>query len=266
MLIRSPRHTPQDLAAWAELEEADRAYVALPTLAKRVARSLTVLREFLLAGVCPVWSSHGKDSVVVWHLAWRLHQARELSGLIPCVRHLCPTNHNPDCDAVRDAMYRRFPLPYAEVSVDYGDLHARDLPQHELDRLTDERWYAAIESAGRPWGGRRVLGVRADESGGRKARMCVWGESSPNSCAPIGWWSTQDVFAYLALHALPVHPAYACLGVTTSGRCLWPRDRLRVAEIGDTHGRGNGRGEWERRYYLQSLNRLLAGKETACPR
>lgn len=235
MLISSPRHTPADIAMWTEHAEADHAYASLPTLGKRVERSLSVLREFLAAGRSYAGASHGKDSTVLWHLLWRVGGCDMI--------HLRPSNHNPDCDVVRDELLRRFPQPYSEVPIDYGDLHEQGLPDHELDKLTDQQWYAAIRAAGEPYGHRHILGIRADESGGRKIRMLRWGESSPNACAPIGWWSTQDVFAYLALHDLPVHPAYACLG---GGR--WSRERLRVAEIGDTHGKGSGRAEWEREY------------------
>jgi phosphoadenosine phosphosulfate reductase len=170
--------------------------------------------------------------------------------------HLRPTNHNPDCDAVRDDYFTRFPgQSYHEVLVDYGSLHAQHLPDSELDRETDRAWYAAIRDCEERFGPRHVLGIRADESGGRKMRCRVWGENSPNGCAPIAWWTTADVFAYLAHHDLPVHPAYAMFG---GGR--WPRERLRVAEIGDTHGRGGGRAEWEAEYYGDVLRRLQAAQ------
>jgi phosphoadenosine phosphosulfate reductase len=83
--------------------------------------------------------------------------------------------------------------------------------------------------------------------------MLRWGLNSPKGCSPIGRWNTADVFGYLAIHDLPIHPAYAMLG---GGR--WPRERLRVAEIGDTHGAGGGRAEWEKEYYQDVINRLLA--------
>lgn len=242
MLIKSDRHSAADISLWNEHAEADLAYASLPTLAKRVERSLAAIRSFLHSGRPYAGASHGKDSTVLWHLLWRVGQVDMI--------HLRPSNHNPDCDFVRDEMLCRFPMPYSEVAIDYGDLHARGLPDYELDKLTDARWYAAISRSGDPYGGRCITGVRADESGGRKMRMKVWGESSPNACAPIGWWSTQDVFSYLAMHDLPIHPAYACLG---GGR--WDRERLRVAEIGDTNGKGGGRAEWEREYYHDVLTR-----------
>ena len=67
----------------------------------------------------------------------------------------------------------------------------------------------------------------------------------------LAFWRAADVFAYLAQRGLPVHPAYGYLG---GGR--WARERLRVAEIGDTHGRLSGRGEWEQEYYGDLLHKI----------
>lgn len=35
------------------------------------------------------------------------------------------------------------------------------------------------------------------------------GTTTQNTCRPIGRWTAVEVFAYLARHDLPVHPAYA---------------------------------------------------------
>lgn len=247
MLIPSPRHRPADLALWAELEAADRANAGRSALATRVQRSVMAIREFVAAGPCYAGTSWGKESVALCHLL------RSAAPGVPLV-HLRPTNHNPDCDAVRDAYFARWPgQSYSEVAVDYGRVHAAGLTDQAQDRATDRAWYAAIRESGRPFAGRHLLGIRAGESFGRRLRCRIWGESSPNGCAPLAWWTTAEVFAYLARHGLPVHPAYAMLG---GGR--WPRERLRTAEIGDTHGKGSGRAAWEREYYGDVLRRLEA--------
>lgn len=244
-LIPSDRPSRVDLALWSDLEKADRVHGARLLAGSKVGDALAALREFLSAGPAYVSVSWGKDSVVVAHLC------REACPTAPLV-HLRPTNHNPDCDAVRDHYLRHFPgQQYAEQPVDYGNLHAQGLPRGDLDRLTDSRWYAAIAKAQARYGGWHVSGVRAEESFGRRARCRRWGVSSPNSCAPLAWWTVADVFGYLAAHDLPVHPAYACLG---GGR--WEREQLRVAEIGDTRGTGLGRAEWEWEYYGDVLRRL----------
>jgi phosphoadenosine phosphosulfate reductase len=85
-------------------------------------------------------------------------------------------------------------------------------------------------------------------------RAIRWGTTSTNALAPIIHWKTADVFAYLAKYDLPIHPAYACLG---GGR--WPREKIRVAEIGDTHGGFHGRYEWEMEYYPDESRHVRKG-------
>jgi len=246
VLIPSPRHRNEDLLFWRDYEEAD---LVAPLPDANVA--IDAIRRFAAAGPCYCGVSWGKDSVVAAHLC------READPAIPLV-HLRPTNHNPDCDAVRDAYLRDFPgQPYREIGVTYGNLHAQNLPTHELDRATDSLWYAAIHTVEREISKRHILGIRAAESAGRRIRCLRWGISSPNGCAPVAWWSTQAVFSYLAKNELPVHPAYAMFG---GGR--WERDRIRVAEIGDTRGTEFGRAEWEREYFSDILNRTLKGPAT----
>lgn len=243
MLIASDRHTPADLALWTDLEEADRIHGGRPALGVKVKTSLAALREFIAKGSSYAGTSWGKDSVVLCHLLWTI------APQVPLV-HLRPTNHNPDCDSVRDAYFEQWPgQSYSEIPVDYSCID-RLLPHQDVDRLTDEVWYSAIRTSEKSHGRRHILGIRADESFGRRIRSLRWGISSPNGCAPLAWWKTADVFGYLALHDLPVHSAYAMLG---GGG--WPRERLRVAEIGDTHGAAGGRRAWEEEYYPEVLRR-----------
>lgn len=244
MLIPSDRHTPRDLALWAEIEAADRIVGARPALLSKVERSIAEIRRFAAAGPCVAGTSWGKDSVVLVHLLWLV--ARNVP-----LMHLRPTNHNPDCDRVRDAYFARWPgQSYEEVAVDYHDVD-RTLPDEQVDRMTDQRWYAAIRDCERRYGDRHLTGIRSGESFGRMIRTLRWGLSTPRASAPIAWWTTADVYGYLATQDLPAHPAYAMLG---GGR--WPRERLRVAEIGDTHGKGSGRRDWEIEYYGDVLRRL----------
>jgi phosphoadenosine phosphosulfate reductase len=249
MLIESDRYSKDDCAPWNELYKADLIHGERLKRSGKIERSLDAIARFLTVGDSPVHCavSRGKDSVVVAHLCRRV--SREIT-----LTHLRPTNHNPDCDAVRDAYFESFPgQSYWEQPVDYEDLHPRNLSERELDRETDRRWYAAIKELESKAGERVIMGLRADESTGREMRCKTWGENTRKTSAPLAFWSTADVFGYLAVEGLPVHPAYACTG---GGR--WDRLRLRVAEIGDTHGTGGGRREWEKAYYGEFLRRLSA--------
>ncbi len=251
MLIPSRRHTTKDLELWAELEAMDRLLGSGRGMQRLLWTACRHIGEFARLGACYAGISWGKDSIVLAHLC------RVAAPQIPLV-HLRPTNHNPDCDLVRDAYFTAFPgQTYEEVIVDYESLHAANLPDHELDKETDARWYSAIRDCERKHGDRHILGIRSDESFGRMIRTMRWGISTPRSCAPIARWKTEHIFAYLAANDLPVHPAYACLG---GGR--WPREQLRVAEIGDTHGKGSGRHLWEQEYYPEAYRRLQIGRQS----
>lgn len=244
MLIPSPRHRPADLEIWAALEDADCLRAERLARAGKIERSIEAIRAFAAAGPCYASVSWGKDSVVFASLVRRVAPGAPLVNL-----RVNPTR-NPDCDAVRDAFLSRFPGPYHEEPVDYGEVDPA-LPSVVWDRETYRAWDAAWRGVGRAFGHRHLSGVRAEESFGRRTRMHVFGESSPNTCAPIGWWTLDEIFAYLAAESLPAHPAYAMLG---GGR--WDRKRLRVSEIGDEKGIGCGRRQWELEYYGDVLRRL----------
>ena len=235
MLISSRRHTPRDLALWRLLEAADKRRRVSPA---RLARSEASIREFCRQP-CYCSVSWGKDSVVTAHLVATFAPHVPLAWIK--VEPIC----NPDCEAVRDAFLAMFPsVEYHEVvvqcRVDESGVHASG---------TLERGAAELESRY----GRRITGVRADESFTRLMRMSRWHEATVNTLAPIGWWTFQDVMTYLAIYDLPVHPAYAMLG---GGR--WPRERLRVASLDGVRGSGGGRAEWEREYYGDIINRIAA--------
>lgn len=229
MLIPSPRHTPADLRLWADLEAGDTALAG--SLDRKIDRAVADLRSFCRGGGCYASLSCGKDSMAVFGLL-------RLAGLcasVPLVHvHAAPVA-NPDNAAVLLAIAH----PVEVVTVRYDP----DAGEAEGDAL----FFAALRAAGR----RYVSGVRGDESGGRRIRMRRHGVASANACAPLGWWTADEVFAFLARERLPVHPAYACLG---GGR--WDRRRLRVDELGGERGAQFGRREWEREYYGDALNRL----------
>ncbi len=230
MLIPSHRHRSADLELWHELEEADRIHGERLLLSGKVMRSMEAIREFAAAGTCYCSVSWGKDSVTLAYLIW-------LTGLsIPLFSVRTTPYDNPHTSDVRDAFLARFDVEYSETVV----------VSH-----TDAPFYRAFREAG----SRHISGIRAAESGGRKIRMRTWGLASPNACAPLGWWTTADVFGYLAVHDLPTHPNYAMIG---GGR--WDRERIRVDELGGEGGSQFGRWDQEREYYGDILNRLAAKK------
>lgn len=240
MLIKSSRHTAQDLEAWESTEQVASTHATLLQFRRHVERARTALLAFTGAQECYAGVSWGKDSVVIAHMV------ATLVPRTPLVWVRVDPDYNPDCLLVRDEFLRLFPSArYDEIVVQRG---TGEYQAHGT-------LMAGMRVAASRYGSRYISGVRADEHNSRKRRMVAFGESSKNTCAPIGWWQGWDVFAYLVSNNLPIHPAYAC----TRGGQLDPR-QIRVSPLGGDRGRrtgdGMGRLEWEDDYYADQLSLL----------
>lgn len=203
-------------------------------LAAKAESAASAIAEFAQAGPCYVSCSWGKDSTVLAHII----ASRAMRLPLVWVR-VVPVE-NPDCPLVRDAFIARWAVDYHEIKVDY-------------DRKARRTSLPGFQEAARRFGDRYVSGVRGAESRTRSLRMASVGISSARTCAPIGHWSTAEVFAYLYTHDLPIHPAYA-----QSAGGMYDREWLRVGALGGERGRGHGRRDWEQRYYPIELHAALA--------
>lgn len=234
MLVPSQRHRPDDLEAWAIWERAD----AANAVRLRPERAADTILRFAQGRRGYVGVSWGKDSTVLADICCR-------AGLDwPLVWVRVEPIANPDCHLVRDRFIAMHPgIAYDEIEVccwrDADGVHARG---------TLERGFSQAVAR---YGPCHISGVRADESGPRKRRMATFGCSTERTCAPLGWWRGEDVYAYLHSQGLPVHPAYAC---TFGG--LLDRARVRVASLTGQRGTGHGRYEWEDAYYHEALQRI----------
>lgn len=239
MLIRVPEHTERDLDAWERGEKLDRAIAASALHKRRVARSVAALEQFVAKpGGCYCGVSWGKDSVAVAHLVATVCQQVPLVWVR--VEPIC----NPHCTIVRDAFLGMFPaIHYDEIS---SDCWRDNSGWHASGTL--ERGFSEAEKR---HGKRHISGIRSQESAMRKRRCMMFGESSETTCAPLAWWTSEDVFAYLYAHGLPAHPAYAM----SMGGAI-ERGRLRVSSLGGQRGTGHGRTEWEQRYYPDRMREL----------
>lgn len=246
MLLPSPRHRPADLRLWSDLEAADRIHGEQLMRSGKWKRSIEEMRRFAAAGPCYLAVSWGKDSVVLAHL-------HELSGLKLPVANVAQhgIGYDPHVPDVRDEFLRRFPCTqYHELVVPLTDIPDDGGHSPALDE--------GIRRLAVRFGTRRYIGgIRADESRIRRISLCSRGPSTQNTCQPLGWWTTQDVFGWLAYHDLPVHPSYAMLG---GGR--FDRSRIRVSTIGGPKGMHSGRSEWEREYYSDILNRMASSRSS----
>jgi len=238
MLIRVQRHSQADLAAWERVERLAELHRSLKVFLRHVGEAEREVLSFSGRGGCYVGVSWGKDSVVVADIALRMVPT------LPLVWVRVEPIANPDCQLVRDRFMRLWPRArYEEIEV--------------WCRRDAKGWHATgtlelgFSRAARLFGGRHISGVRAQESGARKRRVMHHGLSTANTCAPLGRWTADDVWAYLKMRGLPVHPAYGFL----MGGHLDP-GRVRVSSLGGRRGDGMGRTEWEQRYYRHALSRI----------
>lgn len=246
MLIPCERHTAPDLDLWADYAAMDAANARRPNLSRKIAESIEVIKSFAARETGEVYAgtSWGKDSVVLIHLILS-------AGLrIPLWNLRSLSTRNPYCDAVRDTFLHRFaPLAYREQIVDYRRVESvQQIGFEEWEKQTYKIWDAAWAEINQKSGRHYFSGIRIDESSARAMRFFIHGFASKYTCAPLSKWTTNEIFAYLALHDLPIHPNYAMLG---GGR--YDRLHIRVAEIGDYKGTERGRREWEREYYPEYL-------------
>jgi len=236
-LIPVESHTDADIEHWNRLRMADMAHAQSDELSRKVNQSMEEIQSFAESKKSVYVSvSWGKDSVVTAHLACR---ALECPTLVHV--KVWPI-YNPYCDAVAQNFVARHDVQYQQIVVHMGS--------HEKGWRFEGTMMDGFDHAHDSFGD-HISGMRREESGVRKIRFNRWGLSSPNTCAPIGWWSTQDVFSYLKAHDLPIHPAYA---MTRGGQM--DRSEIRVDVLGDTRGQQYGRLDWEKQYYSNRMQWL----------
>lgn len=254
MLIRVPQQTERDLAIWTIRERADALNAQRAKFRVRARDAIAEICAFAERGPCYAGVSWGKDSVVMASLVVQL--ARTGGPTIPLVWVRVEPRYNPHCTIVRDAFFAASGAhPYEEIE---------EWCRHDA---SDGGWYAegtlerGLARAAAAHGDRYVSGIRGDESGVRALRVARYGLSTARTCAPLGRWSGDDVYAYLYQRELPVHPAYA---MSWGGRL--DRDRIRVATLGGRRGDGWGRATWEWDYYGWRLDQIGYARADVRPR
>lgn len=251
MLVDSPRLTPHDRQVWARLEHYDDVLSRDPRLARRADDARRGIEGFAAAGPCYCGVSWGKDSVVVAHLLATCDAVD-----VPLVWMRTEGWENPDCYPVRDAFLQAYPHMadrYHEIITDASQPRWWETTGEGLPTVADALPSGLAEAQAR-WGVRYVSGIRAAESRIRRMSIGRHGATTRNTCKPIATWDTSDVFAHLAAHDLPTHPAYA---MSAGGH--YPREQIRVATLGGIRGGRAGRHEWEALYYSDIVGRARGG-------
>jgi phosphoadenosine phosphosulfate reductase len=233
MLIKSDKHTKEDLQLWNSYEEMDKINSQKLTLIKKEKKAIEcILYAYKNYGYCGV--SWGKDSTVIAHLIYK----SELN--IPVVWIKVNPIFNPQCIDVRDNFLNKFNIKYEEIEVNCRvskyDVHATGTLE------------AGFKKAIKKYGAWHISGVRGDESNIRTLIQMKYGLATEKTLRPISYWSAEEVFAYLYKYDLPVHPSYAMLA---GG--LFDREYLRVASISGKRGNGLNRELWENMYYKSEI-------------
>jgi phosphoadenosine phosphosulfate reductase len=239
MLIKCDRHTKEDLELWMNYEEIDKANEYKIT-DNKIQKAIDVINE-TVKKKSYISVSWGKDSVVVAHICYLA------SIKIPMIWIKESPMYNPYCKNVRDLFLEKYPFQYHEFVCDYSNVGFSPF----LDSKGDSILFHAMCDMINKIFGRRITGIRSDESGRRQIRMRTFGEITENTSCPIGYWKNEEVFAYLSKYDLPIHPNYAMLG---GGR--YSRDKIRVDCLAGKQGDSFGRVEHEREYYQDILNKI----------
>lgn len=265
MILESARLQEGDLDVWDQNERFDSMWASLPDLDRRVSQSVRALERFLsIDQTGYIGTSWGKDSVCALHIMTRL--PRKL--WLPVVWVKIKQTHNPESLKVRDVMLSMFDFEYHEIEVEWMDEQRDAWKDHfargqsrSLEQSFNRVHGAGFDEAVKLFGDRHVSGVRAEESTVRTFRCRKFGHNSKKTSAPLAWWDSRDVFAYMFREHLPVNATYA---MTAGG--IIPRDRLRVDSLGGAKGSGTGigRGRWEGTYFPDVMERIYQETLLAC--
>ncbi len=238
MLVDSPRLTDADRAHWERLEHYDSVLAGDPRLDRLVDRAGRAIVEFTASGSCFGGISWGKDSVIIAHLITLF------APHVPLIWARANRAESLECELVRDVFLAAHPGVRYEEHTYTWRVPLRGDPGWRAERPGEKTGQPRQDALGETldplYGGRRITGIRAAESGRRRMSARVHGLATGRSCRPILHWSAVDVFAYLHREGLPVHPAYA---MSYGGQL--DREWLRVHALRTE----DGDEVWERTYW-----------------
>lgn len=197
-LLESPRHTAEDLAAWARWEHYDDVLSHSPRLDRAADKAAAIMADFVATHPeCFLAVSWGKDSVAVAAIA-------AMCDLdVPLIWARADRYENPDCEITRDAFLARFPHVRYEERTYTWRVPLRGEPGY------GEPGQPSQDALNEVLPDQYISGIRAVESAKRQRAMARHGHASANTCRPIGCWSDASLWAWLHRHDIPIHPAYA---------------------------------------------------------
>lgn len=188
-------------------------------LEKKEECAARMMAEFVEGQSVCLSLSFGKDSMTLLHIAAK----HGLLGKLAMVMWNNPGIETKDTYAFRDYVVSQYDLsavfvetcPSAQTlaeTLQKSDLSApHPMREYVYHCLEKPRWEAMDE---RGING-TIIGLRADESRGRKISARMRGQSYYNKrelaemLTPLSWWNTGDIFEYAAKERIPLHPVYA---------------------------------------------------------
>lgn len=250
----------EDEVAWESWQRAALAHSRTLVHRRRVESAQRHLEAAVRhGGAVGLWWSGGKDSTVLTHLAAQLHApVRYLSvkddmdypGEESYVRELAES-WGVRVEVLRPAVSAWGAL-VANAAAGAGvqeDIHAYD------SGLSRACFAPVVEEANRTLEV-SVLGLRAEESRGRRANRALRGVLYPRRglglgggplwvSQPLADWKGVDVYAYAAAHEVPLFPVYRCIALMHRQE-PW---RLRMDWWWPGAHAARGGMAWLRRYY-----------------
>jgi 3'-phosphoadenosine 5'-phosphosulfate sulfotransferase (PAPS reductase)/FAD synthetase len=224
---------------------------------RRVDRARRVIADAAARGQVGIAFSGGKDSTVLLHVVRSVipnapaafyDSGCELPQTYDLVRQYGVTVIQPRMDLLamcRYGGYWGYPDPTdADATFDFDEV----LVKEPARRFAAEYGLAVM-----------ALGLRAGESArralnaGQKGELYFAQYMNLWHLCPLAWWSTDDIWAYIAAHDLPYNVAYdqmAAMGIT--------REQQRVCTLLGADAASFGRFVFLRRVAPDLWNRLAA--------
>lgn len=187
--------------------------------------------------------SGGKDSGVLLHLARRLRRGTEAvlimetEGAHACVHQIADWWRTEEGATLKEHVW-------GSLADSHREKGRPIMPLGDINRWARGQGYTGV-----------IRGIRADESPGRAAHAYTHAPVRDHAgwwvADPLLWWSTDEIWAYHALHGLPYGDVYDRADDL-------PREKRRIGSLWGMIGAENGRIARLKRFEPEAYRELAA--------